>query len=100
MKQWSVAVHTGDNDNGVIIYDVETKEVEIRIPNKELAAAAHAYLTTEQTLHRYTGLQTYDEIKAVPTRDVETLKIALGYMWKETGVHVDWSRPVDYYLAD
>ncbi len=97
MNLWKVAVHTGDNDNGVILYNEETKEVEVRIPNQELAKLAHEYLTTEKKLHHYTGLQTYEEIQAVPADSLKTLKLALGYMWKETGVHVDWSRPAELY---
>ena len=34
--------------------------------------------------------------KINPLADVKSLKTALTRLWNQTGVHVDWSRPVDY----
>ncbi len=95
MAIFKVAAHTGDNNNGYISYNTETKELAVCLNNEEVNAKVREYLTTERVLHRFTDLSYYETIRAVPTQDVDTLKLALCYIWFTLGVHVDWSRPVE-----
>lgn len=92
---FKVAAHTGDNNNGYIAYNTETKEVDVQLNDEEINKRAKEYLTTVKELHKYTDLSLYDTIMAVPASSLENFKLALGYMWMPTGVHIDWSRPVD-----
>lgn len=95
MAMFKVAAHTGDNNNGYIAYDTETKELGVYLNDDDMNAKVREYLTTVRPLHRFTDLSYYETISAVPTQDVDTLKLALCYIWYALGVHVDWSRPVD-----
>ncbi len=95
MAIFKVAAHTGDNNNGYIEYDTETKELGVHLNDEEIDTKVREYLTTERPLHRFTDLSYYETVSVVPTDDVESLKLALCYIWLALGVHVDWSRPVE-----
>lgn len=95
MAIFKVAAHTGDNNNGYIEYDTETKELGVHLNDEDINAKVREYLTTERPLHRFTDLSYYETVSVVPTDDVESLKLALCYIWLARGVHVDWSRPVE-----
>lgn len=95
MVVFKVAAHTGDNNNGYISYDTDTKEVGVFLNDDEINEKVRTYLTTEKALHRYTELSLYDNISVVPASSLDTFKLALGYIWRPLGVHIDWSRPVD-----
>ena len=75
MAIFKVAAHTGDNNNGYIEYDTETKELGVHLND--------------------TDLSNYKTLSVVPTSSLEALKLALCYIWRATGIHIDWSRPVD-----
>ena len=92
---FTVAAHTGDNNNGYIEYDTETKELGVHLNDDVMNERARQYLTTEKVLHQYTDLAQYKTISTVPTSSLEMLKLALCYIWRATGIHIDWSRPVD-----
>ena len=53
------------------------------------------YLTKEKAMHRYVGLSTFETISAAPVSSLENLKLALGYIWLDLDVHIDWSRPTE-----
>ena len=95
MAIFKVAAHTGDNNNGYIEYDTETKELGVHLNDDVMNERARQYLTTEKDLHQYTDLAQYKTISTVPTSSLEMLKLALCYIWRATGIHIDWSRPVD-----
>jgi len=97
-NKFCVVVHTGIDDNGTICYDLDTKKLEVNLADKKKANEVYMWLTVDRVLHRYTGLLSYETIHAVPTENVDTLKLALGYMWRPLDVHVDWSRPIEAYL--
>ena len=95
MAIFKVAAHTGDNNNGYIEYDTETKELGVHLNDDVMNERARQYLTTEKVLHQYTDLAQYNTISTVPTSSLEMLKLALCYIWRATGIHIDCSRPVD-----
>lgn len=95
MAIFKVVAHTGDNNNGYIEYNTETKELGVHLNDEAVNERAREYLTTEKVLHQYTDLSKYKTISAVPTSSLEMLKLAMCYMWRATGVHIDWSRPVE-----
>ena len=67
----------------------------VYLNDEDINAKVREYLTTERPLHRFTDLSYYETVSVVPTDDVESLKLALCYIWLALGVHVDWSRPVE-----
>ncbi|MCH4166131.1 MAG: hypothetical protein LKF74_05330 [Megasphaera sp.] len=95
MALFKVAAHTGDNNNGYISYDTDTKQVNVRLNDDVLDAKLYEYLTTVQSLHRYTDLSLYETVNVIPASSLEALKLSLGYVWLSMGIHIDWSRPIE-----
>ncbi|MCH4178567.1 MAG: hypothetical protein LKF47_01695 [Megasphaera sp.] len=95
MALFKVAAHTGENNNGYISYDTDTKALDVHLNDDSINTKVRTYLTSVQSMHRFTDLSLYDTINAIPASSLETLKLALGYIWLAMGVHIDWSRPVD-----
>ena len=79
MAIFKVAAHTGDNNNGYIEYDTETKELGVHLNDEDVNAKVREYLTTERPLHRFTDLSYYETVSVVPTDDVESLKLSTRY---------------------
>lgn len=48
MVIFKVAAHTGDNNNGYIEYDTETKELGVHLNDDAMDEKARQYLTTER----------------------------------------------------
>lgn len=46
MAIFKVAAHTGDNNNGYIEYDTETKELGVHLNDDAMDEKARQYLTT------------------------------------------------------
>ena len=93
---FSVAISYG-RDLGYIEYDGEEKTAAVTLADEEgkkltenYLAAPHVIKIPHETLMDFTD-ETID-----PLADEKSLKIALTRLWNETGVHVDWSRPVEY----
>lgn len=95
-EKFSVAISYGEN-LGYVEYDDAQKKIIVVLDNEEGRRKAEDFLTQiheikipHETLLDFTA----EEIN--PQADVESLKIALTRLWEATGVHVDWSRPVEY----
>ena len=71
MAIFKVAAHTGDNNNGYIEYDTETKELGVHLNDDAMDEKARQYLTTEKALHQYTDLSNYKTLSVVPTSSLE-----------------------------
>ena len=63
--------------------------------DEEKEKEAREFLTKVHPWHRYVTLSQYETVNAAATDNLETLKLALGYIWLPLGVHIDWSRPVE-----
>ena len=85
---------------GYVEYDETARKVVVNLGDAEGKTLAEKFLTTpheiqipHETLLDFTA-ETID-----PNLSAENLKIVLTRLWEATGVHVDWSRPVDYVKA-
>ncbi|WP_273060871.1 hypothetical protein [Colibacter massiliensis] len=95
MSIYKVAAHTGADNNGYIQYDTESKRVDVFLNDTEYNRRIYEYLTKPRALKKFTGLSEYEVITDAPNASLELLKIALGKIWQDLGVHMDWSRPVE-----
>ncbi len=93
---FSVAVNYHDI-LGYIEYDGDKKAAHVVLPDEtgrklaeEFLSAPHQVRVPRETLLDFTE-ETID-----PLASVRHFQIALTKLWEETGVHVDWSRPVEF----
>lgn len=98
-ENFSVAISYGEN-LGYVEYDEATRKVIVVLGDEvgkrkaeEFLAQVHEIRIPHETLLDFT----IEKIN--PQADAESLKLALTRLWENTGVHVDWSRPVDYVKA-
>jgi hypothetical protein len=89
-----VAIHF-DNDCGYIEYNPTKKIATVILANlvkrrevEDFLNSKHIVLVAQRTLREF------GEMSAIPTESLETLKLMLTRLWEQTGVYVDWSRPV------
>ncbi|MBO4401278.1 MAG: hypothetical protein J5809_05485 [Selenomonadaceae bacterium] len=98
-ENFSVAISYGEN-LGYVEYDEAARKVIVvlgdetgRRKAEEFLAQVHEIGIPHKTLLDFTTE------KINPQADAESLKLALTRLWENTGVHVDWSRPVEYVKA-
>lgn len=91
---YRVAIHH-DNDCGYIEYDFTAKSITVALDNPAKRKAVEDYLGTEHTV-LVVGDRLLDlrQVTGKAGDDVELLKRILTKLWENTGVLVDWSRPV------
>ena len=95
-EKFSVAISYGEN-LGYIEYDDVQKKVSVVLDDEEGKRKAEDFLTNVHEIKiPHETLLDFTVEKINPQADVESLKIALTRLWEVTGVHVDWSRPVEY----
>lgn len=95
-KEFSVAISYGDH-LGYVEYDAENKKVLVVLGDEEGRRKAEDFLTTVHEIEiPHETLLDFTSEKINPQADVQSLRITLTRLWEATGVHVDWSRPVDY----
>lgn len=93
---FSVAI-SYQEDLGYIEYDAAEKKATVVLANEEGKRLTEEYLNTPRAISvPHETLMDFTEETIDPLADVESLKTALTRLWNETGVHVDWSRPVEY----
>lgn len=91
---YRVAIHY-DNDCGYIEYDIDTKKVKVMLADAVTRKTVEAFLHSEHLLREaQRTLLDFREKTAVPTESLAALKLSLTGLWRQTGVLVDWSRPV------
>ena len=93
---YSVAISYEDA-LGYIEYDLNDKTAQVTLANddgkhkaEDFLHQVHEIAIPHETLLDFTAEQ------IDPLASVDNFKIALTRLWEATGVHVDWSRPVDY----
>lgn len=93
-KSFKVAIQF-ENKCGFIEYDAGEKNIKVTFDNQDKRQEIEKYLSCEHTI-RIAGqkLMDFSEKTILPSENVDNLKTALTRMWQETGVLVDWSRPV------
>ncbi len=93
-EKYRVAIHH-DNDCGYIEYDIETKKVTVVLADAVTRKTVEAFLHSEHLLREaQRTLRDFREKTAIPTESLAALKLSLTSLWQQTGVFVDWSRPV------
>lgn len=98
-KNFSVAISYKDN-LGYVEYDAAEKKIKVVLGNDEGKAKTENFLSQVHNVAvPHETLLDFTEEKINPTADVESLQIVLTRLWEATGVHVDWSRPVEYVKA-
>ena len=96
MGNYSVAV-SFKNALGYIEYDDQNKTASVVLDNEEGRALAEKFLhTIHEILIPHETLLDFTRESIDPLANVENFKVALTKLWEATGIHVDWSRPVEY----
>ena len=94
--KFSVAISYKDN-LGYVEYDGTHSKVNVVLADDEGRRKAEDFLAKIHEIKiPHDTLLDFTAEKINPQADVESLKIALTRLWEATGVHVDWSRPVEY----
>ncbi|MBR1728236.1 MAG: hypothetical protein IJ728_01745 [Selenomonadaceae bacterium] len=96
MENYSVAI-SYKNDLGYVEYDSEKKSAEVTLANDEGKQATENFLSETHDIEvPHKTLLDFTVEKIDPLESVKSFQLALTRLWEATGVHVDWSRPVDY----
>ena len=94
--KFSVAIQY-QGKNGYIEYDAATRHAEVVQADADGKAAAEKYLSeTHEIRVPHETLRDFTAQQVEPLADVGSFKLALTRIWNQTGIHVDWSRPVEY----
>ena len=96
---YSVAISYGDA-LGWIDYDADARTATVNLADEKGRAAAEAFLAQDHEVEvPHETLMDFTKENVTPLADRESFELALTRLWNETGVQVDWSRPVDYVKA-
>ena len=96
MENFSVAI-SYKGSLGWVEYDEATRKVIVTLGDDEGKKLAENFLTTPKKIKiPHETLLDFTTEDIDPNICAENLKIVLTRLWEATGVHVDWSRPVDY----
>ena len=95
-ENFSVAISYGEN-LGYVEFDEATKKINVVIGDEFAKHKAEEFLSQVHEIKiPHETLLDFTAEKINPQADAESLKIVLTRLWENTGVHVDWSRPVEY----
>ena len=95
-EKFSVAISYQDN-LGYVEYDEGTKKIQVVLADAEGKQKAEDYLNMIHEIEiPHKTLLDFTPEKIDPKENIKSLEIALTRLWEATGVHVDWSRPVEY----
>ena len=95
-KIQSVAI-SSRGTNGWVEYDTEAKSVQVFLADEIGKKDAEKFLSENHKIRvPHETLLDFTEEDINPLADVKSFQLTLTRMWDATGVHVDWSRPVDY----
>ena len=92
---YKVAIHY-DQECGQVEYNPQTNEVFVTLGHPQKKKAVEDYLSKAQTMPVADGsdLVTFHTRQLKANDSIESFKIVLTRLWQNTGVYVDWSRPV------
>ena len=93
---YSVAISYGDV-LGWIDYDAAARAATVNLADEKGRAAVEDFLAAAHEVEvPHETLMDFTKESITPLADKESFTLALTRLWNETGVQVDWSRPVDY----
>ncbi|MDR3562147.1 MAG: hypothetical protein P4N59_12030 [Negativicutes bacterium] len=88
-----VAIHH-DNDCGYIEYDPKRGQIKVVLDNPAKRAEVEKFLGQEHVIRVAHTLRDFTESTGLPAENLQSLQVVLANLWINTGVLVDWSRPV------
>lgn len=95
-KIYSVAVSCR-GANGWVEYDTEAKTVKVFLDDEKAVADAEKFLSEKHDINiPHETLRDFTTETIDPLASVDCFQVVLTRLWENTGVHVDWSRPVEY----
>ena len=95
-EKYSVAISYKEN-LGYVEYDLKNKKAEVFLSETEGKKKIEDFLNQIHEIEiPHETLLDFTAEKINPLADEKSFEIALTRLWEETGVHVDWSRPVEY----
>ena len=93
---YSVAISYGDV-LGWIDYDAAARAATVNLADEKGRAAVEDFLAAAHEVEvPHETLMDFTKESVTPLADKESFTLALTRLWNETGVQVDWSRPVVY----
>ena len=93
---YSVAISYGDV-LGWIDYDGSAHRAEVHLADEKGRTAVEEFLAKDHEVEvPHKTLMDFTKETITPLANKESLTLALTRLWNDTGVQVDWSRPVDY----
>ena len=93
-ENFKVAVQYND-ECGYVEYEQASKTIKVVFDNEATRQIIETYLSAEHVIRvPGEGLLDFKEVIIKPVESVDNMKTALTRIWEQTGVHVDWSRPV------
>ena len=96
---YSVAISYGEV-LGWIDYDAAARSASVNLADEKGRTAVEAFLAASHEVEMpHETLMDFTKETVTPLADRESFELALTRLWNETGVQVDWSRPVDYVKA-
>ena len=99
MENFSVAI-SFRGSLGWVEFDEATKKVIVNLGDDEGKKLAEDFLSTPHKIKvPHETLLDFTEETFDANDSADSLKIVLTRLWEATGVHVDWSRPVEYVKA-
>ena len=82
---------------GYIEYNAQNKTAQVILAEEEGKQKTEDFLNQIHEIEiPHETLLDFTAEKIDPQADKKSLELALTRLWEATGVHVDWSRPVDY----
>lgn len=98
-NKFSVAI-SYNNALGYVDYDGEKKTIEVTLGDEEGKRLTEEFLSKSHEIN--VPQDTIREFKLetiIPNEDLKSFQLVMTRLWEATGVHVDWSRPVEYVKA-
>lgn len=95
-ENFSVAI-SYKNNLGYVEYDETEKKIKVFLNDEEGKKKTEEFLSKVHKIAvPHETLLDFTEENIDPQADSQSLIIVLTRLWEMTGVHVDWSRPVEY----
>ena len=99
MENFSVAI-SFRGSLGWVEYDEVARRAKVFLGDDDGKRLAEEFLSTPHKIKvPHETLLDFTEETFDANESAQSLKVVLTRLWEATGVHVDWSRPVEYVKA-
>lgn len=76
---------------GSVTYDLNEKKISVHFPIEPVKSKAENYFNHPVTIRRAQGLRNFSDCIVKPWESLGEFKEALGNLYNNTGLRVDWS---------